>query len=260
MAASGPAISGSTGFTATTEGAAIGITSSMINGYATHNQFTGYDSDFTVFETRGSEVISLGVRNATISDGGITTNQSDLTLTREQLLGYVEDVDLGDTLDITSTSNDVSLTSTLNGDDSVGVVIDLLATDAQFDFTVSDGTASDTATVFVHAQEGTTIIGGATDDILIGQSSDDTMTGNGGDDLFVFVDGGGSDQILDFVAGAGTDDAIDLSGIGALTDYAGTLAASTQVGLDVVINLGGSETLTLAGITLGDLHQDDFLF
>lgn len=71
-AASGPAISGSSGFTATPEGVAIGILPDMINGFQTHNRFTSFTSSFTVFETRGSEIISIGLRDARIEDGGIT--------------------------------------------------------------------------------------------------------------------------------------------------------------------------------------------
>lgn len=81
--ASGLPIGASSGFTCTAAGAAIGIVDgtgascpggpSMINGFPTHNRFTAFDSDFTVFETRGSEVISIGIRDATISDGGIGT-------------------------------------------------------------------------------------------------------------------------------------------------------------------------------------------
>jgi hypothetical protein len=69
--ASGLPISGSAGFTATAAGTSIGILSSNINGFPTHNRFTAFDPDFTVFETRGSEVISIGIRDATITDGGI---------------------------------------------------------------------------------------------------------------------------------------------------------------------------------------------
>lgn len=69
--ASGLPISGSSGFTATPAGVAIGIVPTMINGFQTHNRFTDFDPDFTVFETRGSEIISIGIRDARISDGGI---------------------------------------------------------------------------------------------------------------------------------------------------------------------------------------------
>lgn len=69
--ASGASISGSTGFTATAAGVAIGITSPMINGFPTHNRFTAFSPVFTVFEVRGDEIISIGVRDASIIDTGI---------------------------------------------------------------------------------------------------------------------------------------------------------------------------------------------
>jgi hypothetical protein len=72
--ASGAPISGSSGFTATTEGVDIGITNSMINGFQTHNRFFDIDTDFTVFETRGSEIISIGLLDGIIDGGGIGTD------------------------------------------------------------------------------------------------------------------------------------------------------------------------------------------
>lgn len=76
--ASGVSIGGSTGFTCTAAGVAIGIncsptSPSNINGFPTHNRFAGFDSDFTVFEVRGDEVISIGIRDAVIGGGGIGT-------------------------------------------------------------------------------------------------------------------------------------------------------------------------------------------
>lgn len=69
----GASISGSRGFTATADGTAIGITNTMINGFATHNRFPTFAPAFTVFETRGSEDISIGIKDAVIGGGGITT-------------------------------------------------------------------------------------------------------------------------------------------------------------------------------------------
>lgn len=76
-AATGAPIGGSSGFVATAAGIAIGITNSnMINGFPTHNRFPTFDAAFTVFETRPqgtapAEVISIGLRDARITDGGI---------------------------------------------------------------------------------------------------------------------------------------------------------------------------------------------
>lgn len=71
--ATGASIGGSSGFAATAAGLAIGISDippSMINGFPTHNRFPTFDSDFTVFEVRGDEVISIGIRDAIIDDDG----------------------------------------------------------------------------------------------------------------------------------------------------------------------------------------------
>jgi hypothetical protein len=78
--ASGLPIGGSCGFTATAAGLAIGIDgdpcfeTSMINGFPTHNRFADFDPDFTVFETRGDEIVSIGIRDAVIGDDGIGTD------------------------------------------------------------------------------------------------------------------------------------------------------------------------------------------
>ncbi len=71
--ASGTSIGGSSGFTATAAGLGIGIANNNINGFPTHNRFNSFDPAFTVFETRGTETISIGIRDATIGGGGITT-------------------------------------------------------------------------------------------------------------------------------------------------------------------------------------------
>ncbi|MEZ5714935.1 MAG: calcium-binding protein, partial [Paracoccaceae bacterium] len=59
---------------------------------------------------------------------------------------------------------------------------------------------------------------------------------------------------------------IDLSGISAITSLAdlnlgsATLGAATQVGADVVIDTGGGNSITLTGVSLGDLDANDFVF
>jgi hypothetical protein len=80
--ASGLPIGASSGFDCTAAGAAIGIkggttcpgSPSMINGFPTHNRFVGFSPAFTVFEVRGTEIISIGLQGGTITDGGIMTD------------------------------------------------------------------------------------------------------------------------------------------------------------------------------------------
>ena len=85
--ATGTSIGGSSGFVCTAAGAAIGIDCdaggvSHINGFPTHNRFSGIAPAFTVFETRPgaggtTEVISIGIRDARITDGGIVDGGTD---------------------------------------------------------------------------------------------------------------------------------------------------------------------------------------
>lgn len=95
---------------------------------------------------------------------------------------------------------------------------------------------------------------------LLSRTGDDTLRGDEGDGLFVFADGGGQDTITDFTAGAGTDDSIDLTGEPAVNSLADVLALATQVGSDTVSDLGAGDSITLLGVNVGDLHDNDFLF
>ena len=84
VATSGTSIGGSSGFNCTADGLALfgaagcAASGSMINGFPTHNRFSGFDASFTIFETRGTgeltEVITIGLKGGTISDGGIGTD------------------------------------------------------------------------------------------------------------------------------------------------------------------------------------------
>ncbi|MDQ4409042.1 MULTISPECIES: hypothetical protein [unclassified Rhizobium] len=69
----------------------------------------------------------------------------------------------------------------------------------------------------------------------------------------------GWDTIGDFVAGAGTDDVLEFHG-GVLADFEAVLAAASQVGNDTIINIDGTNGITLANVNLADLHRDDVRF
>lgn len=83
VATSGPPISGSSGFTCTAEGLALfgaagcAASGSMINGFPTHNRFTGFDPAFTVFERRGTdEIITIGLKGGSIDADDISTDDA----------------------------------------------------------------------------------------------------------------------------------------------------------------------------------------
>ncbi len=111
------------------------------------------------------------------------------------------------------------------------------------------------------------LTGSAFADILVGDSGNNTLTGGAGDDyldgisgddLFVFSDGDGKDQIHGFQAGGG--DRVDLSGYSSVNGFAAVQARATQVGADTLITLDGGDEISLIGVDINDLIQDDFLF
>jgi len=106
-----------------------------------------------------------------------------------------------------------------------------------------------------------TILGGGGRDTITGGLGDDRLVGGSHNDRFTFTPGTGADLIVDFVAGAGSDDVIGLIGWGAAFDsFTDVMNAASQVGGDVVINLGGGDSITLQDVTLASLHADDFAF
>ena len=94
---------------------------------------------------------------------------------------------------------------------------------------------------------------------------DDRLTGGAHNDIFVFADGDGNDTIADFEATNGQEK-IDLSavsaisGLGALNLANPNAGAATQVGVDVVIDTGGGNSVTLLNVNIGDLDGSDFVF
>ncbi len=98
------------------------------------------------------------------------------------------------------------------------------------------------------------------DDIIEGfGNTGDYLEGGAGNDVFVFKPDFGWDTVGDFVAGAGTGDVLEFRG-GVLTDFEAVLAAASQVGNDTIINIDGTNGITLANVNLADLHRDDVRF
>ncbi|MBL6954741.1 MAG: calcium-binding protein [Alphaproteobacteria bacterium] len=99
--------------------------------------------------------------------------------------------------------------------------------------------------------------------IVVIESDNDIYTGGIGDDLFVFGEYNGNDTIVDFSAGAGSEDVIDVSALNlgslgdllALADDNGGTTDTT----DTTITFSDEGTVTLIGVQVADLHQDDFI-
>ncbi|AEV39454.1 outer membrane adhesin like protein [Pseudovibrio sp. FO-BEG1] len=105
-----------------------------------------------------------------------------------------------------------------------------------------------------------TFSGNGGDDVIDGGAGDDVLTGGEGKDTFVFAAGEtGHDTIKDFAGGEGASDVIEFEA-SVFADFDAVLAAAAQDGANTVISIDEDTSITLEGVTLSDLHQDDFSF
>ncbi len=104
-----------------------------------------------------------------------------------------------------------------------------------------------------------TLDGGSGFDTLDGGEGNDLLTGGFNADTFIFADGHGADTITDFEA-TNNAEKINFSGLSTLGDIASVLAASSQLGADVLIDTGGDNSILLQNVLLSDLDANDFIF
>lgn len=107
------------------------------------------------------------------------------------------------------------------------------------------------------------LIGGGRSDVLVGGRGDDTLQGDSGSDTFVFRrTDNGNDIVVDYEDGSDLIDlsAFDIQNFNQLNNQLG--AVSNGPG-GVVIDLtaaGGSGSVKIEGIVVGDLSGADFIF
>jgi len=107
---------------------------------------------------------------------------------------------------------------------------------------------------FAFGNDADNIISGASGRQTIdGGGGNDILTGGGGADTFILTQGNGSDLITDF----GSDDTIRLNGY-QFTSFDQVRGHLTQEGADLRLDLGGGESLLLAGTTTDELSADQF--
>lgn len=93
-------------------------------------------------------------------------------------------------------------------------------------------------------------------DTLIGGKGDDALSGGKGADVFVFGSGDGEDTILDWKDGA---DKLDLRSFGFANFAADVRDGASQVGSDLVIDLGAGDSILITDFQLSDFHAGDVL-
>lgn len=124
------------------------------------------------------------------------------------------------------------------------------------DVVEASGLAAGAIGLYVDGGDGDdVIIGSAGDDFLFGGAGDDVIIGGGGNDV---IDGGEGDdvEIQGFSAGAGLGDRVDLRGHDVSFEW--LMANATEIDGSAVLNIGDQQ-ITLRGVSLSSLHQDDFL-
>ncbi len=100
------------------------------------------------------------------------------------------------------------------------------------------------------------IYGGQGVDTIIGGAGDDTIRPGDTADILIFAAGSGNDVVYGFDTGEDTLNLADSA-----TDFgsaADVIAAATESADGVLIDLGGSDSLLLAGLTLADLDTVAF--
>lgn len=102
-----------------------------------------------------------------------------------------------------------------------------------------------------------TLVGGAGNDKLTGGRGSDELTGGTGADTFVFTAASGSDTITDFETDV-PGEVIQLPA-SLFADFAEVMSHASDT-VDGVVISKGALTLTLTGLTTGDLSADDFGF
>ncbi len=231
--------------TATSQEVANGDTASSAKTFTvTIPTHVGTPGDDILIGGSGDDIMIGGAGNDTI-DGGANGADSDT-------VSYF-DADDGVRVDLSGGATGEGTATSTAGGDAAGIGDDIL-------IGIENIEGSDFDDILIGDAGANTLDGDFGNDLIIGGAGSDNLEGGLGDDLFVFSDGGGADNINDFTAGAATEDVIDLIGETSINSFADVQAATIQVGVDTVIDLGNGDQITLLGVNVNDLHQDDFLF
>ena len=137
-------------------------------------------------------------------------------------------------------------------------------------YTVADSAWLSTYTLQAGVQDlivsgtGDVVSGNSLNNLIITQSGAATVSGGGGDDVFVL--GTGADTIID-PQGSGSDviygfkngtDHVRLDGSTVFANWTKVQSALTQVGSNVVLNMGIGQTLTFVGEQVSNFTASDF--
>jgi Ca2+-binding RTX toxin-like protein len=224
------------------------------------NALGGADS-IVVQDLSGTDVTEINVRLANTIGGTAGDGAAD-TITARATSGDDVAIVVGDASGVSvlglaaqinvtggESANDRIVISGLAGDD----VIEASGVSAgSVQLTLDGGDGND---VLVGGDGNDVLMGGAGDDVLIGGPGDDVLDGGDGDDVLIGAPGNDV-EVNGFVAGAGTQDRVDVSEFGVSFDW--LMEHASEKDGNVILDLG-THHITLRGVSMAALHQDDFV-
>ncbi|WP_294196722.1 glycosyl hydrolase [uncultured Sphingomonas sp.] len=190
----------------------------VLRGYAGDDKLYGGAGNDTLYGNEGNDYLDGGT-GADVMDGGIGNDTYVVDHIGDRVIEYYA-----------------------NGLGGVDTVL------SSIDYTLGNNVENLTLTGAAIAATGNAldnvIRGNALNNVITGGAGNDTLYGGGGADRFVFAEGSGKDVIADF----GRGDRIDL------TDYHfGTAPTVTNVHGGALIDLGGGDSILVAGVTADHL-------
>jgi Ca2+-binding RTX toxin-like protein len=114
------------------------------------------------------------------------------------------------------------------------------------------------ATELIGTADDDVINGTMENDFFNGMEGDDVLNGGPGADTFHFSAAFGQDVVIGFTAGAAGDDVLEFAGV--LSSFDEVMAASLQVGPNVLIEVDDENGIALVNVALSSLNRDDFRF
>ena len=243
-------------------------------GVGGNDTLLGDDGDDTLYGQNGADTLNGGAGDdildggtgADILDGGAGNDtasysgagaKTGVNLSNATVWGVAS----GDTLTSIENLIGTAFNDILVGDDNANRLEGGAGNDILLGVGGNDILLGNNGDDTLYGQNGADALnGGAGDDILDGGTGNDILYGQGGNDQFVFANGFGQDIIIGFEAKNDAED-IDLSTVTAISDFIDLQSNHlSQFGLNAVIDDLLGNTITLVGISITDLDNEDFIF
>ena len=220
-----------------------------LNGLGGDDNFFGGLGDDTLIGGAGNDTLAGGLGDDSL-DGGDGVDTADYSNSRAVAVNLATGMATGgqaggDRLSAIENLTGSGTHDSLTGDDGANRLDGRFGND-----TLNGGAGNDT--IFGGLSDDS-VNGGAGNDTLEGGAGSDTLTGGAGNDVFRFAPGAGSDRITDFAP-----DSDQLVFEDGLFDNLEAVRAAVSVtdGGNLRIELSDTETLTLAGVSIGALTAD----